>query len=132
MKTQVALILLGAVAFVLARPGNDIVDFETDHMEVEQEGIPGKAVKGEYSWVAPNGEEYKVEYTADHRGFRVHETDAVATFKDSGLPADVQADGDEPEIADEEEEAEEEEVEEEEEEEEAEEEEDDEWTKTIT
>jgi len=100
MKTQVALILLGAVAFVLARPSDDIVDFETDKMEVEQEGIPGKAVEGSYSWVAPNGEEYEVKYTADHRGFRVHETDAVATFRNAGMPAEVQEDGEEPDIAD--------------------------------
>ena len=52
------------------------------------QGVPGKAVKGEYSWTAPNGEDFHVKYTADHRGFRVHETDAVATFKDAGLPAD--------------------------------------------
>jgi len=125
MKTQVALILLGAVAFVLARPSDDIVDFETDKMEVEQEGIPGKAVKGSYSFVAPNGEEFEVKYTADHRGFRVHETNAVATFRDAGMPADIQEDGDEPEIADERAEEEEAEEEEEGDDEEAEEEEED-------
>jgi len=100
MKTQVALILLGAVAFVLARPTDDVVDIDTDNMSVEQEGIPGKAVEGSYSWVAPNGQEFEVQYTADHRGFRVHETDAVATFRDVGMPAEVQEDGEEPEIAD--------------------------------
>jgi len=100
MKTQVALVLLGAVAFVLARPTDDVVDIDTENMSVEQEGIPGKAVEGSYSWVAPNGEEYEVKYTADHRGFRVHETDAVATFRNAGMPAEVQEDGEEPEIAD--------------------------------
>ena len=45
-------------------------------------------MKGEYSWTAPNGEEYGVKYVADAGGFRVLETDAVATFRDSGLPAD--------------------------------------------
>merc|ERR1712055_5264 len=142
MKTQVALILCGAVAIALARPGNDIVDFQTDHMEVEQEGVPGKAVEGEYSWTAPNAgeaevkytadvngfravdyafktddkevkqegvqgkavegeyrwtapnaEEFFVKYTADHNGFRVVDTDATATFRDAGMPADVDGEG---------------------------------------
>jgi len=101
MKAQIVLALVALAAVVLARPSDDVVDFETDKMEVEQEGIPGKAVSGSYSWTAPNGEEYEVKYTADHNGFRVHETDAVATFRDAGMPADVQEDEDEPEIADE-------------------------------
>jgi len=78
---------------VAARP-SEIVDFETDKMEVEQEGTPGKSVTGEYSWTAPNGEEYGVKYVADAGGFRVLETDAVAVFRDSGLPADVEGEGD--------------------------------------
>jgi len=78
---------------VAARP-SEIVDFETDKMEVEQEGTPGKSVTGEYSWTAPNGEEYGVKYVADAGGFRVLENDAVAVFRDAGLPADVGGEGD--------------------------------------
>ena len=37
VPVQICLLLCGAVAVVLSRPGNDIVDFETDNMEVEQE-----------------------------------------------------------------------------------------------
>ena len=54
------LILFYGICAVLCRP-SDIVDFETDNMEIEQEGTPGKSVTGEYSWVAPNGEEVYVK-----------------------------------------------------------------------
>ena len=38
-------------------------------------------MEGEYSWVAPNGEEYSVKYIADHLGYRVVETDAMPSFR---------------------------------------------------
>lgn len=76
MKLQVAILLLALAAATLARP-SDIIDFETDQGEHEQEGQAGKAVEGEYSWTAPDGTEYYVKYIADHLGYRVLESDAV-------------------------------------------------------
>ncbi|XP_053650586.1 cuticle protein CP575 [Cherax quadricarinatus] len=68
---KVLLVLaLGMLALAAALP-TDIIDIDEDHLEHEQDGIPGRAVAGEYSWVAPNGEEYKIEYIADHLGYRV-------------------------------------------------------------
>jgi len=102
MKLQMVVLICGVIALASARPADDdIVDFETNHMSVEQEGQAGHSVTGEYSWVAPNGQEFKVEYIADHLGFRVVETDAVAVTGDSGLPADVRGD-DSVEVEDEE------------------------------
>merc|ERR1712168_1190888 len=64
-------VLLGlCCAGALARPKDDIIDIELDQMEHEQEGVAGTAVEGEYSWIAPNGEEVKVKYVADHLGYR--------------------------------------------------------------
>jgi len=108
MKVQIALLLVGVAAVVLARPA-DIVDFETDNMEVEQEGEPGKAVKGEYSWTAPNGEEFTVKYIADHLGYRVVESDAQPEFR---AAEDVASPAEEEEGEEEEEEEEEDEEEE--------------------
>ncbi|XP_066957277.1 larval cuticle protein 16/17-like [Macrobrachium rosenbergii] len=71
------IVSLGLVALVAARPSDDVIDFETDHMEHEQEGLPGRAVEGEYSWVAPDGNEYHVKYIADHLGYRVVEDNVV-------------------------------------------------------
>ncbi|KAK8720879.1 hypothetical protein OTU49_013035, partial [Cherax quadricarinatus] len=68
--------VLTFVAIAAAYPA-DIINIELDHMDHEQEGVPGRAVKGEYSWVAPNGEEYRVEYIADHLGYRVLEDNVV-------------------------------------------------------
>ncbi|XP_076028437.1 uncharacterized protein LOC143017532 [Oratosquilla oratoria] len=73
--------LLVVVTFILfgvalVRP-SDIIDFELDHMEHEQEGQAGRAVEGEYSWVAPDGEEYMVKYKADHLGYRVVDSNVV-------------------------------------------------------
>merc|ERR1712128_321660 len=63
-----------------ARP-SDIIDFEVEEdnleHEHEQEGIAGRAVEGEYSWTAPNGEEFVVKYIADHLGYRVVESNAL-------------------------------------------------------
>ncbi|XP_068214650.1 larval cuticle protein 16/17-like [Palaemon carinicauda] len=71
------IVCLGMVALVSARPSDDIIDFETDHMEHEQEGQAGRAVEGEYSWVAPDGNEYVVKYVADHLGYRVVEDNVL-------------------------------------------------------
>jgi len=35
-------------------------------------------VEGEYSFIAPNGEEYFVKYIADHLGFRILDSNANA------------------------------------------------------
>ncbi|XP_068214473.1 cuticle protein CP575-like [Palaemon carinicauda] len=80
------IIALGLFALAAAYP-SDIIDFETDHMEHEQEGQAGRAVEGEYSWVAPDGNEYVVKYVADHLGYRVVESNALpegpeANFED--------------------------------------------------
>merc|ERR1711915_406734 len=72
-----AIVALGLVALAAARPSNDIIDFETDNIEHEQEGQAGRAVEGEYSWVAPDGNEYVVQYVADHLGYRVVESNVV-------------------------------------------------------
>merc|ERR1719250_602550 len=77
MKIQVCL-ALALVVWASARPAEDVVDFETDDMSVEQEGTPGTAVTGEYSWTAPNGQEFAVKYSAGVGGFRVLDTNAVA------------------------------------------------------
>ncbi|XP_076028514.1 cuticle protein CP575-like [Oratosquilla oratoria] len=69
-------VALCLVAVALARP-SDIIDIEEDHMEHEQEGQPGRAVEGEYSWVDANGEEHVVQYVADHLGFRVVDSNVV-------------------------------------------------------
>ena len=71
------LVVLGLAALAAARPSDDIIDIEQDHMEHEQEGVAGTAVEGEYSWVAPDGNEYVVKYVADHLGYRVVEDTAV-------------------------------------------------------
>lgn len=54
------MLFLAVVGTALAYPSN-IVDFETDSMDLEQEGVPGRAVEGEYSWTAPNGQEVYVK-----------------------------------------------------------------------
>ncbi|XP_076069887.1 cuticle protein CP575-like [Oratosquilla oratoria] len=75
MKIALALFLC-LVGVSLALP-SDIIDFELDNHEHEQEGQAGRAVEGEYSWVAPNGEEYVVQYVADHLGYRVVDSNVV-------------------------------------------------------
>ncbi|XP_037773926.1 cuticle protein CP575-like [Penaeus monodon] len=50
-------------------------------MEHEQEGVPGTAVEGEYSWVAPDGNEYHVKYVADRFGYRVVEDNVVPRMR---------------------------------------------------
>nr|XP_027230117.1 uncharacterized protein LOC113821793 [Penaeus vannamei] len=61
------IVALALVALTAARP-SDVIDIEQDHMEHEQEGVPGTAVEGEYSWVAPDGNEYVIKYVADTTG----------------------------------------------------------------
>ncbi|KAA0201321.1 Cuticle Protein CPR RR Uncl [Hyalella azteca] len=76
MKFQILLLLVSLAAFVAARP-NDILDFESDQGEHEQEGVAGSAVEGEYKWTSPDGEEHYVKYVADRNGYRVLDTDAL-------------------------------------------------------
>ncbi|XP_064102056.1 cuticle protein CP575-like [Macrobrachium nipponense] len=71
------IVALGTLLALAAAYPSDIIDFETDHMEHEQEGQPGRAVEGEYSWVAPDGNEYVVKYVADHLGYRVLDSNAI-------------------------------------------------------
>ncbi|XP_068214629.1 cuticle protein CP575-like [Palaemon carinicauda] len=80
------LIALGLVALAAALPSDDIVDFELDDHEQEQEGQPGRAVQGEYSWTAPDGNEYYVKYEADRFGYRVVEDNVVPRVPDADLP----------------------------------------------
>ncbi|XP_068214655.1 cuticle protein CP575-like [Palaemon carinicauda] len=77
------IVALCLVAIAAAYP-SDIVDFELDNQEQEQEGQAGKAVDGEYSWVAPDGTEYYVKYVADHLGYRVVESNAVPSSNGAG------------------------------------------------
>ncbi|XP_027230122.2 cuticle protein CP575-like [Penaeus vannamei] len=79
------LFALGLVALAAARP-SDIIDFEEDHMEHEQEGIPGTAVEGEYSWVAPDGNEYHVKYVADRFGYRIVDDNVVPRMRSDDVP----------------------------------------------
>merc|ERR1712168_712951 len=104
-------VLLGlCCAGALARPKDDIIDIELDQMEHEQEGVAGTAVEGEYSWIAPNGEEVKVKYVADHLGYRALVEDEASPGHTSD---EVTFGGDIEEVEVEEEEVEEDEVEEE-------------------
>ncbi|ROT64397.1 calcification-associated peptide-2 [Penaeus vannamei] len=86
MKVLV-LFALGLVALAAARP-SDIIDFEEDHMEHEQEGIPGTAVEGEYSWVAPDGNEYHVKYVADRFGYRIVDDNVVPRMRSDAPEAE--------------------------------------------
>ncbi|KAG7170528.1 cuticle protein CP575-like [Homarus americanus] len=70
------MVVLGLVAMAAALPA-DIINYELDNQEHEQEGVAGTAVEGEYSWVAPDGNEYKVKYIADRFGYRVIEDNVV-------------------------------------------------------
>ncbi|KAG7170530.1 Cuticle protein [Homarus americanus] len=90
------MIVLGVVAMAAARP-SDIIDIEEDHMEHEQEGVPGTAVEGEYSWVAPDGNEYKIKYVADHLGYRVVEDNVVPQFRALEVADDTAEDDEEEE-----------------------------------
>ncbi|XP_042872958.1 cuticle protein CP575-like [Penaeus japonicus] len=76
------IVALALVALTAARP-SDVIDIEQDHMEHEQEGDPGRAVEGEYSWVAPDGNEYHVKYVADQFGYRVVDDNVVPEFNDA-------------------------------------------------
>ncbi|CAL4232311.1 unnamed protein product [Meganyctiphanes norvegica] len=82
------LVLLGFFALATARP-SDIINFEVDtdnlEHEHEQEGVAGRAVEGEYSWTAPNGEEYVVKYIADHLGYRIVESNALPIAPEADL-----------------------------------------------
>ncbi|XP_066957237.1 uncharacterized protein [Macrobrachium rosenbergii] len=82
------LVALGLVALSAARPSDDIVDFELDNHEQEQEGQAGRAVKGEYSWTAPNGNEYFVKYEADQFGYRVVDDNVVPRALEGGQQDD--------------------------------------------
>ncbi|XP_027230118.2 cuticle protein CP575 [Penaeus vannamei] len=86
MKVLV-LFALGLVALAAAMP-SDIIDFEEDHMEHEQEGIPGTAVEGEYSWVAPDGNEYRVKYVADRFGYRIVDDNVVPRMRSDAAEFD--------------------------------------------
>ncbi|XP_068214469.1 uncharacterized protein [Palaemon carinicauda] len=81
------IIALCLVALAAARP-SDIVDFELDNHEQEQEGQPGRAVEGEYSWVAPDGNEYYVKYVADHNGYRIVDDNVVPEAPENEQPED--------------------------------------------
>merc|ERR1719250_447705 len=91
MKIQVCL-ALALVVWASARPAEDVVDFETDDMSVEQEGTPGTAVTGEYSWTAPNGQEFAVKYSAGVGGFRVLDTNAVAVAEAPSVAVEEEED----------------------------------------
>merc|ERR1712212_555438 len=92
MKLQVAVMLFGMVAAALARPAQEIIDYENGDHEHEQEGVPGTSVTGEYTWTNAAGETYDIKYIADHLGYRVVESDDA--FVEDNLPASVADDGD--------------------------------------
>ncbi|ROT70064.1 cuticle protein CB5 [Penaeus vannamei] len=91
------LVLLGLAALAAARP-DEILDFEGDDAEHDQEGEPGKAVTGEYKWESPEGIEFVVKYIADDKGFRVLESNAVPSaggVRADGEQADLDGDSEE-------------------------------------
>ncbi|XP_042219390.1 cuticle protein CP575-like [Homarus americanus] len=75
MKVLLMMVVLVVVAMAAALH-SDIIDIDEADMEHEQEGVPGTVVKGEYSWVAPDGSEHEIKYVADHLGYRVVEDNA--------------------------------------------------------
>ncbi|XP_042219380.1 uncharacterized protein LOC121864420 [Homarus americanus] len=88
-------IALGLVALAAARP-DEILDFEGEDAEHEQEGEAGHSVTGEYKWESPEGIEFVVKYIADDKGYRVLESNAVPSA--NGVSADgeqADLDGDE-------------------------------------
>ncbi|XP_042872952.1 uncharacterized protein LOC122253732 [Penaeus japonicus] len=87
------IVALSLVALTAARP-SDIIDFEQDHMEHEQEGVAGTAVEGEYSWVAPDGNEYHVKYVADRFGYRVVDDNVLPKFNDAKPTGEEEEDDD--------------------------------------
>ncbi|XP_068214682.1 cuticle protein CP575-like [Palaemon carinicauda] len=90
------LVLLGLVALAAARP-DEVLDFEGDDAEHEQEGSPGNSVTGEYTWESPEGIEYVVRYIADDKGYRVLESNAVPSaggVMAGGEQADLEGDED--------------------------------------
>merc|ERR1711931_611338 len=87
--TPVTMKVLCLVVLGLAARPSDIIDFEPDNMEHEQEGIPGTAVEGEYSWIDATGTEYVVKYVADHLGYRVVEDTAIPGVADIDLADDA-------------------------------------------
>ncbi|XP_068214683.1 uncharacterized protein [Palaemon carinicauda] len=96
------LITLGLVAVAVALP-DEILDFEGDDAEHEQEGTPGKAVTGEYTWESPEGIEFVVKYIADEKGYRVVESNAVPSaggVRAGGEQADLDGDEDDDEDED--------------------------------
>ncbi|KAF2364142.1 Insect cuticle protein [Trinorchestia longiramus] len=75
MKCLVVLLLLASLGST--GRAKDIIDYESDHGDHEQEGTAGEAVEGEYSWVSPDGTEHYVKYVADHLGYQVVKSDVV-------------------------------------------------------
>ncbi|KAK7050066.1 hypothetical protein SK128_027581 [Halocaridina rubra] len=93
------LIALGLVALAAARP-EEILDFEGEDAEHDQEGTPGESVTGEYRWESPEGIEFVVRYIADEKGYRVLESNAVPSANGvaaDGEQADLEGDEDDDE-----------------------------------
>ncbi|XP_066956422.1 cuticle protein CP575-like [Macrobrachium rosenbergii] len=96
MKVMLLFFFLGLVALTAGRP-DDVLDFEGDDAEHEQEGTPGRSVTGEYTWESPEGTEYVVKYVADEKGYRVVESNAVPSAGGvlaGGEQADLEGDED--------------------------------------
>ncbi|XP_069983787.1 uncharacterized protein [Penaeus vannamei] len=78
-------VLLAVVVLAAARP--EILYFEGEDHQHQQEGDAGEHVEGSYSWTSPEGEEFHVQYVADEDGYRVLESNAVPVNHD-GMAAD--------------------------------------------
>ncbi|XP_068214628.1 larval cuticle protein 16/17-like [Palaemon carinicauda] len=76
MKISLLFVLV-LVALAAGRSKYEILNFELDNQGQQQKGLAGKAVKGQYSWTAPDGNEYYVKYEADSFGYRVLEANVV-------------------------------------------------------
>ncbi|XP_042872964.1 uncharacterized protein LOC122253741 [Penaeus japonicus] len=80
-----SLVILAVAVLVTARP--DVLSFEGDEHQHQQEGDAGDHVEGSYSWTSPEGLEFYVKYVADEDGYRVMESNAVPVNHD-GMAAD--------------------------------------------
>ncbi|XP_037780971.1 uncharacterized protein LOC119577432 [Penaeus monodon] len=85
MKSMTLFVVLAVAVLAAARP--EILDFEGEDHQHQQEGDAGDHVEGSYSWTSPEGEEFHVTYVADEDGYRVLESNAVPVNHD-GMAAD--------------------------------------------
>ncbi|XP_068214621.1 endocuticle structural glycoprotein SgAbd-9-like [Palaemon carinicauda] len=87
MKCFLVILGLVVIAAIVDGRRNTIYEFETEDQSQKHRGQPGVAVKGSYSWVSPEGIEYRVKYVADELGYRIVSSNAVPVNQ-QGVAAD--------------------------------------------